>query len=215
MCTMRSVVIALAAGLTLTGIAIIAILAHSPLSVAGTNSVSGAEYFELEQDGKLSSCQPSGTIPRGTSAIRIGVEGLYFGPAVTIKVLKGSRVLREGHQVPGGVSAPTATVPVSSFAHPVDDARVCMAVGPAKERIRYYGVPNHSAGPRANPLQQSTLHVEYMRPGGKSWWSQASSIAYHIGLGRAPSGTWVAFLALFLMLVVVAVVSRLTLEQLR
>jgi hypothetical protein len=208
-------VIALAVGLTLTGIAIVAVLAHSPLTVAGTNSIPATDYIEVKEKGKLSSCQSSGTIPQGTSAIRIGMEGLYFSPAVTVKVSMGSRILREGHRIPGGASAPTVTVPVRSFAHAVRGARICVMVGPAVEPIRYYGIPNHSPVPHANQLQQAILHMEYLRPGRKSWSSFASPIARHMGLGREPSGTWVAFLVLILMLAVVAVASRLTVEELR
>lgn len=211
----RSVVAALAVGLTVTGIAIIGVLAHSPLTVVGSNKVSAASYIELNEKNKLTSCQSSGTIPQGTSAIRIGMEGVFFAPAVTIKVSKGSSLLTEGHLRAGGASAPTVTVHVNRFDHAISGARVCTTVGPALEAIRYYGVPNHSAAPGSNELQQATLHMQYMRPSGKSWWSFVSPIAYHLGLGRAPSGTWVAFLALLLAIVVVVVASRLTLEELR
>jgi hypothetical protein len=54
-----------------------------------------------------------------------------------------------------------------------------------------------------------------LRPGTKSWWSMASSIAYHMGLGHAPSGTWIVFLLIVLVLGVVFIVVRLTLEELR
>lgn len=212
---MRSVVVALAVGLTLTGIAIIVLLARSPLTVAGTNSIPRKGYIELEEKGKLSNCQPAGVLPRDTSAIRIGIEGLYFSPAVTIKVLTGSRVLGEGSHIAGGVSAPTVTVPVRSFSHTVRGARICATVGPALEPIRFYGEPNGSSAPATNQLRGASLHVEYLRPGSKSWWSMVSSIAYHMGLGRAPSGTWIAFLVLALMLVVIAIASRLTVEELR
>lgn len=211
----RSALAALAVGLASIGIAIVAVLAHSPLKVVGSNSIPATDYIELNQKGRLSSCQASGTIPQGTSAIRIGTEGPYFSPAVTVKVLSGSRVLREGHKIAGGASAPTVTVPVKSLASAVSGAQVCVTVGPAVEPIRYYGIPNRSAPPRATPLQEVTLHIEYMRPSEKSWWSFISPIAYHMGLGRAPSGTWVAILVLLLMLVVLFIVSRLTLEELR
>jgi hypothetical protein len=208
-------VAALAVGLTLTGIAIVVVLSRSPLKVAGTNSISATDYIQVDAKGKFSSCQPSGTIPKGTSAIRIGIEGLYFGPAATAKVLAGSEVLGEGHQVAGGVSAPTATLPMKSLAHAVSGAQICMTVGPALEPIRYYGIPNRSSSSHTDPLQHVTLRIEYLRRGEKSWWSFASSIAYHIGLGRAPSGTWVAFLALLLTLAVILIASRLTLEELK
>ncbi len=215
MSTTRSVTAVLMVGLILMSIAIIAILARSPFTVAGTNSIPAKNYIELKEKGKLSGCQSSGTIPQGTSAIRIGIEGLYFGPAVTAKVLMGSHVLREGHQTAGGVSAPTATVPVRRLADAVHDARVCTTVGPALEPIRYYGIPSHSPGSHASPLQQVTLRMEYMRPSGKSWWSSVSSITYHMGLGRAPSGAGAAILALLLALALVALAARITLEELR
>ena len=211
----RSVVIALAVGLTLMGVAVIVVPMRAPLAVAGSNSIHGENYIELEEPGALSNCQPAGTLPQGTSAIRIGIEGLYFSPATTIKVLSGSRVLREAHHQAGGPSAPTVTVPVERFGHRVDGARICTTVGPAVGPIRYYGTPKHSSTPVTNPLEQATLRVEYLRPGAKSWWSSASSIAHHLGLGRAPGGTWIAFLVALLMLAVIVGAARLTLEELR
>ncbi len=211
---MRSVIVALAVGLVSIVIGVIAVLAHTPLKVAGTNSIPASGYIELEEKGKLSNCQQAGTLPQGTSAIRVGIEGLYFSPALTVKVMTGSRVLREGSQIAGGVSAPAVTVPVSRLAHAVNGARICLAVGPALEPIRFYGKPTGSAS-TTNQLQGAALHVEYLRPGRQAWWSFLPSIAYHLGLGRAPSGTWVVFLVLALMLVVVAITSRLTLRELR
>jgi hypothetical protein len=211
----RSVVITLTIGLTLIGVAVIAVPMRTLPVVAGSNSIHGENFIELEEErATLSSCQPAGVLPQGTSAIRIGIEGLYFSPATTIKVLSGSRVLREGHHGAGGPSAPTVTVPVERLAHTVDGARICTTVGPAVGPIRYYGTPTHSSNP-ANPLQQATLRMEYLRAGTKSWWSLTSSIAYHMGLGHAPGGTWIVFLVLALMLAVILGTSRLTLEELR
>jgi len=209
----RNVVVAIAVGLTITGVATIAVLSRAPLAVIGANPIPAKDFIEVEEKGKLSNCQAAGTIPKGTTAIRIGVEGLDYSPAVTIRVLQGSRVLKEGSQPGGGVSAPTVTVPVSKFAHAVSGARICPTVGPALEPIRYYGVPVPSRS--GGQLQGAALHVQYLRPGTKSWWSSLSSIAYHMGLGRAPSGTWVAFLALILAIVTVALTCRLALEELR
>jgi hypothetical protein len=211
----RSVMVALAVGLALIGVAIIAVLAHSPLKVAGTNTIPAKNYIELEEKGKLGNCQPAGTLPRGTSAIRVAIEGLYFSPAVSVKVSAGSSVLREGRQIAGGVSAPTVTVPISSLPHEVHGARICTTVGPAIEPIRYYGIPRHTSAPQTNQLQEAELHMDYLRPGPKSWWSFVPSIAYHMGLGHVPSGTWVVFLVLVLMLALIAIASRLTLEELR
>jgi hypothetical protein len=212
----RSVTVVLAVGLALLGVAMIVVPTHSPSTVIGTNSVGGSNYIELEEKGKLESCQSTGTIPRGTSAIRLGIEGLYFSPAVTIKISAGSHRLMEAAHLPGGPSAPTVTVPVERFTHAVEDASICTTVGPAREPIRYYGTPKHSSSiPHANPLQDAVLQMQYLRPSTKSWWSMTSSIAYHMGLGRAPSGTWIVFLVIALMLAVVFIAARLTLEELR
>lgn len=211
----RSVIAALAVGLVAIAIGIIAVLAHSPLTVAGTNSVPRKDYIELEEKGKLSNCQPAGVIPQGTSAIRFGIEGLHFSPAVTARVLVGSGVLREGHQIAGGPSIPNVTVPITRLARAVDGSRICATVGPAVEPIRFYGTPKHTAAPATNPLQEATLHIEYLRPDTKSWSSFVPSIVKHMGLGHAPSGSWVVFLLLILMLSVIVVVVRVTLEELR
>ncbi len=211
----RSVAVALAIGLTLLGVALIVVPTHSPYTLIGTNAIRGSDYIELEEKGKLESCQSTGTIPRDTSAIRLGIEGLYFSPAVTIKISADSHLLREAAHRPGGPSAPTVTVPVERLTHAVNAASICIAVGPAREPIRYYGAPKHSSIPHANQLQEAVLQMQYLRPGTKSWWSMTSSIAYHMGLGRAPSGTWIVFLVIALMLAVVFISARLTLEELR
>jgi hypothetical protein len=211
----RSVIATLAVGLTAIAVAIVAVLAHSPLTLASANSASSTNYIELEEKGRLSTCQPAGPIPQDTSAIRFGIEGIHFSPAVSVRVLLGARVLREGHQIAGGPSIPNVSVPVARLTHPVDGARICMTVGPAIEPIRFYGTPKHTSAPASNPLQEATLHVEYLRTGAKSWLSFVPSITDHMGLGHAPSGTWIVFLLLILMLAVILIVVRLTLEELR
>ena len=190
------------------------VLAQSPLTVAGTNSISAAQYIELEK-GHLNTCQPSGALPRGTSAIRIGIEGRSFSPAVTVKILKGPHVLKEGQQVAGRGATPTVTVHVNHLTQAVNGAQICTTVTPTGETLRFYGKPKRSPASNANQLQNAELHMEYLRPRSKSWWSSASSIAYHMGLGHTPSGAWVVFLVLALILAVIIIASRLTLEELR
>jgi hypothetical protein len=209
----RSVVIALAVGLAFIGIAIIAVLARAPLTVVGANPNPSKDFIEVEESGALSNCQSAGTIPKGTTAIRIGIEGLNYSPAVSVRVLLGSQLIAAGNLPGGGVSAPSVTVPVGRFSHAVNGARICPTVGPALEPVRYYGVPVHSRS--AQQLHGAALHVEYLRPDTKLWGSFLSSIAYHMGLGRAMSGTWIAFLALALVIATFVLVCRLTVEELR
>ena len=211
---MRSVVVALAVGLALMVIAVVVVLSQSPLTLAGTNSIAAKIDVEVEK-GDIGSCQPAGMLPRGTSAIRIAIEARAVGPTVTVRVMSGSRVLTEGRQVAGWGAAPNVTVPVRRLAHPVDNARICIMVGPTVEPLRFRGTQIPSSPAHASKLQDVTLRMEYLRPRPKSWWSLASSVAYHMGLGRATSGTWIVFLALALMLAVAILASRLTLRELR
>jgi hypothetical protein len=210
---MRSVTVAVAVGLTLMVIAIALVMTRSPLEVAATNSVPPKVDLELEK-GEVASCQAAGALPRDTSAIRVAIEARAVGPMVTLEILSGSRVLTTGRQVAGWGPAPTVTVPVGRLAHTADNARICITVGPTVEPFRFRGIPRQPPLTGVGKLQSVTLRMEYLRSGPSSWWSLASSIAYHMGLGRAASGTWIVFLALALMLAVAILAARLTLEEL-
>jgi hypothetical protein len=209
----RGVAMVLIVGLAAIAIAIVAVLARAPLTVAGTNSVSGSEYTELKAPGTLSSCQQAKLIPRGVSAIQVGAEGFYFNPLVQLKVLSGQRVLAQGTQIAGSI-APLVTVKIDALAHAVSNARVCFTIGPALEPIRYYGVPRQSTKPSSNQLEEVELELKYLRPGSKTWGSQLSSISYHVGLGRAPGGAAAVILLLALGLSTVALACRLALREL-
>jgi hypothetical protein len=211
---MRSVKVTLAVGLALIIVALVFALAQAPLTVAGTNSIPAKVDDELER-GDVSSCQPSGTLLAGTSAIRIAIEARAVGPMVRVRVISGSHTISEGDQAAGWGSAPTVTVPIKSLSHAVENASICTSVGPTVEPFRFSGTQVSGPAATAEKLQDVTLRMEYLRPGPSAWWSLASSIAYHMGLGRAASGTWIVFLALALMLAVAILASRLTLRELR
>jgi hypothetical protein len=210
---MRSVAVAIAIGLVVTALAIAAVLTRSPLTVVGTNAVPTPLNVELAK-GSVSTCQPSGTLPQGTSAIRIAIEARAVGPKVNLRVLSGSHVVTEGQETSGWGPAPAVTVPIKRLAHTTKGTRTCISLGPLVEPIRFRGRARMSHIAKAR-LQAVTLHVEYLRPGSKSWWSLSSSIAYHMGLGHAASGTWIVFLLLALMLTTTGLASWLTLKELR
>jgi hypothetical protein len=211
---MRGVKAVLAVGAAAIALALVVLLLQSPLTVAGTNGVPAQVSVELEH-GQVGGCQPSATIPAGTSAIRIAIEVRAVGPAVTVKVGSGSGLLTEGHLDAGWGSAPTVTVPVKGLAHAVSGARICTTIGPAAEPFRLYGIRARPPLVVTGRLRNVMLRMEYLRPGQSSWLSLTSSIAYHMGLGRAASGTWIVFLALALMLGIAALATRLTLRELR
>lgn len=209
----RSVTAVLAAGLGLIFVVVIVVLAHSPLTVAGTNPVAREQYIELT-GGNLSTCQAAGTIPQGTSAVRVGIEGFSVAPAVKIRIRTPAGTTVEGRQSAGLGADPNVTVPVRRFAHKVDGARTCTTVTPLAEPIRFYGQPRHSAQ-EGNHLQDALLHMEYMRTGSKTWWSLLPSIARHMGFGHAPGGASSVIFAVLLLIALVAVTSHLLLRELR
>jgi hypothetical protein len=211
---MRSVKVVLAVGLALTVIVAVAVLSRAPLTVAGTNSVPARSEVELEH-GDVGSCQPAGALPSGTSAVRLGLEGRAVGPLVRVRVLSGSRILTEGRRVAGWGSAPTVTVPVKALTRALTGARVCVTVGPMVEPLRVHGMPVRPRPAGASKLQAMAIRMEYLRPGPKSWWSLASAVADHMGMGRAPSGSWVGYLVLALMVAVAVLASGLALRDLR
>jgi hypothetical protein len=210
---MRSVQIALVAGLTLVVIAIGVALSRAPLGVAGTNSIP-AHPPVGETRGNEQSCQQGGTVPQGTSVIRVSLSA-NVGPNVSLRVLFGSRVLTQGERGAGWGEDETVSVPVRRVSHTVHNALICTTVGPSIEYLQIRGTPTRAASPKALGLRGVMLRMEYLRPGHKSWWSLASSVAHHMGLGHAASGTWIVFLVLALMLAVVALASRLALRELR
>ena len=212
---MRSVKIALAAGLALMATAIGVVLSRSPLTVAGTNSVAapaGQPPILFALAGS-SGCQPSGTIPQGTSAIRIST-GQNTGSRVTLEAVSGSSVVTQGERSAGWGINETVTVPVKRVSRPVPNAEVCIEFGKALEPIRINGsrVRISTAGGAAGT--RARFRVEYLRPGEKSWWSRARGVARRMGLSHAPSGTWIVFLLIALTVAIATLASWLVLREL-
>src|SRR5262249_13894834 len=56
------------------------------------------------------------------------------------------------------------------------------------------------------------FRIEYLRPAHGSWWARASSVAHRMGLGHAPSGTWIVFGEIALMIAITVLASRLVLR---
>ncbi len=198
--------LALAAALVALGVALGVVLTGSPVTVAGTNGVP-VEGTAAYLRGDQTVCQPSGTVPVGTDAVRISF-GANAGPTVTVRVLSGSTVVSEGSRDAGwGIGS--VTVPVRRVPDTVYDASICATLGAAVETVAAKGeILATGAG-------QSVvrLRMEYLRPGSSSWLALVPSIASHMGIGRAPSGTWVAYLVVALMGVVALIAVRSLLRE--
>jgi hypothetical protein len=201
---MRRVPVALAAGLVLIVAALVVVLSRAPLTLAGTNGVV-ANPKVAKTGGQVTICRNEGTLPANTSAIRVSLSA-NVGPKVTVRVQSGKTVVAEGSRPPGWGLAETVTTPVKPIPHAIRNVRICTRVGAAAETIEIKGTIIKGV---------VALRVEYLRAGPSSWWSLASSVADHIGLGRSPTGTWIAWLAVALMLAIAGLTSRLLVQEMR
>jgi hypothetical protein len=199
--------------LAAVAIAVAIVLTQAPPTVAGSNSVPAYSpiFFPKNQSG---GCQPSGTIPAGTSAIRVSVSQTV-GPAVALAVLSGSQVVTHGQREAGWGIDETVTVPVHRVPRTVHNARVCLAFGPSVEPLQINGALVRTVAANGEVGTAVRFRTEYLRPGRTSWWSQVSSVARRVGLGHSPSGTWIVFLLIALTLTMVTLASRLVLRDMR
>lgn len=205
---------ALAAGLALLAIALAVTLSGSPLVVAHTNATPANEPI-LEAGSGSNACQAGEVLPAGITAIRLTLVAVV-GPRVSLSVLSGARVLTSGVTASGWTSG-AVTVPVTAMPHAVAPVRICFKLGKSVETVQLGGLRTSAATAARNfsgvPLP-GRFTVEYMHSGDSSWWSSAKTLARHMGLGRAPSGSWVALLVALLMGAAIAIGSWLTVKEL-
>jgi hypothetical protein len=211
--TARSVRIALSVGLALVAIAIGVLLTRSPVTVAGTNSVTAEPHVSFAPGGSTG-CQQAGTVPQGTSGVRLSFSE-NTGPAVTVRLLSGGEIVTEGERPAGWGSDETVTVPVKRVTRTIPNARICVSFGEAVERVLVNGSLTSASRAPGNSPGIVRLRIEYLRSGHSTWWSLASTIAHRMGFGHAPSGTWIVFLLIALAITTTALASRLLLRELR
>jgi hypothetical protein len=211
---MTRVGVALGAGLALLVIALVVTLSGSPQVLANANATPSDEPI-LEAKSGAGACQDGELVPAGISGIRLTLVA-DAGPRVSVSALSGTHVLTSGTAGSGWTSG-AVTVPVKVLAQPVAGARICFKLGPSVETVQLGGSRTSAAVAATNlhgrPLP-GRFTVEYIRSASRSWWSTAETVARHIGLGRAPSGSWVALLLLAGMGAVLATASWLLLREL-
>lgn len=205
----------LAAGLALVAIAIVMTLSGAPLVVTHTNFTPANEPI-LEAGSGAHACQTERVLPAGIAAIRLTLVA-DAGPRVRVTALSGGQVLTDGVANSGWTSG-AVTVPVKPIARAVSGVQICFSLGPSAEGVQVGG-SRTSAAVAARGTDGSALPgrftVEYMRAGSSSWWSLIRTVARHMGLGHAPSGSWIALLALVLMATALTAGSWLAVKELR
>lgn len=191
------------AGLATIAAVIALTLSRSPLVVTQTNGVAPRMIFDTR--GQASFCQEDQVLPQGTTAVRLSLS-VNIGPSVTVRMMSGSHLITEGHLGPGWGVTSTATVPVKPVARTVRAITACVRLGPAVETVEIEGdTVEQPASPVQGPHTVDEMRIEYMQPGGGSWWSRASTVARHMGWGHEPGGPWPVWVLIALMLLTVAI----------
>jgi hypothetical protein len=205
--------VVLAIGLALFAAAVILVLAQSPLTVVHTNVAKSELLATTKQP--ISACQPSESVPRGISAIRLRAYS-FDGPRVSVTLLSHGRVIARGERGSGWTGG-VVTVPVDPLTPQASDVSLCFAF-----HWNGYETGQLVGEPTTGPLAASgsggrlpgRVTVEYMRPGPASWFSLVPTVARRVGLARGWSGVWGAVLALAAMLAAAALCSRAILRGL-
>jgi hypothetical protein len=206
----RSVRITLGVAAVLTLLAVGLVLSGSPVTVAGTNSVPVLSKLGSVKGGERG-CQPGGTVPAGTSAVRLSLAA-NTGPRVSVTIDSGTTRVTHGAAAAGWGIAESVTVPVQRVRRAVANTRLCLSLGPAVEPVVVNGAVEQVTTAAGSARNFERFRIEYLRPGRESWWSLASSVARRMGLGHAPSGTWIVFAELALMLAVAGLAAGLVLR---
>lgn len=196
-CHARSVRLTMIAGFMLVAAAIAVTLSHSPLVLAGQSSIT-SEGVVATTKGSTSRCQNDEVLPGGTTAIRAWIEA-NIAPTIRVDALVGTRVVAHG-TLDGGWLGKFVTIPIARVPRTISHTKVCFALGPAVETIKLLGQAGRDGAP-------AKMRIEYLQPSRGSWWSRALSVAHLIGLGRAPSGTWVALIPVVLMTIAAIIAS--------
>jgi hypothetical protein len=206
---------ALAAGLAAVAIALVVTLSGSPLVLAHSNGTL-ADSKIAESTGNAEACQAGETLPAGTSAIRLSLWSTA-GPRLRVTALSGTSVATEG-VIDAGWTTGVVTVPVKSVARASSHVRICIKLGQTPENVLFVGSQTAAAVAARTGKGEALpgrIKIEYLRVAHSSWWSHVRMIARRMGLGRAPTGAWIALLVIALMGAVVASVSWLSLKELR
>jgi hypothetical protein len=212
---MHSVKITLAVGLALTAAAVGIVLSGTLPTVLTRSSASKQEALASSRIDSVTACQANERLPRGTAAIRLSLAA-FTGSRVTVKVLSGTHVVTAGEHG-SAWSGHDVTVPVRAVPQTISPVTVCFATAPFHDELIVYGRRTGIASAAHTSSGQALggrMGIAYLGEGRSSWLALASTVARHMGLGRAWSGTWVALLVAMFMLAAASMTSRLIIREL-
>lgn len=209
----RVVKVTLAVGVVLIAAVCAYALTRSPPRVLRAGPRATELLGGTDRDGQA--CQAGEVLPADVSAIRLSLAA-FFGAPVRLRAFSGSTLLTEGTRGPEWTGT-SVTVRVKPLKRAVSNVTLCFDIAPNSESIYLFGratSPREAMTlPTGGPLA-GRLDVEYLASGRGSWWSRVLSVARHMGLGRAFSGTWIVMLITAMVAAVGALAMRLTLRDL-
>lgn len=209
----RAVKVTLVVGVLLLAAVCAYVLSRSPPRVLRAGPKPTGVLDAINSSG--TACQGGEELPADTSAIRLSLAA-YVGARVKVTVYSGSQLLTQGSRGPDW-SGTTVTVPVGPLSYSASNVSVCFNVSPNSEWIYLFGgeAPNGEVltVPGGGRLSGRLL-VEDLTAGRGSWWSRVLTVARHMGLGRAFSGTWIVLLIAALVGAVGILAARLTVREL-
>lgn len=179
--------IALAICLTLTAIAVVVSLAHSPMVLAGTDGTPlptevGATF------APDTVCQPDEVLPRGSTIMRMSLLSL-LGPRIKLWVTDGGRTITTGG-IGYGWTGTVVAVPVKPLPRTYANVTVCFSLAKRQQLVNFRGATTTHGPAVSNGTQvlPGRIRIEYLRPGKESWLSLALPTARRIGLSVGGGG---------------------------
>jgi hypothetical protein len=165
--------------------------------------------------GDASACQAGEALPAGVSALRLSIAA-YVGARIQVSVFSGSQVITRGTRSPTWTGT-SVTVPVTPLRDGASDVAVCFEIAPNNEPVFLLGREVPASEGLTLPTGERVpgrLGIEYLGSGQGSWWSRILTVARHMGLGRAFSGTWIVLLIAALTAAVGVLAGGLVLREL-
>lgn len=230
-----TIIITLGAGIMVLALIVALTLTQAPPRLVRV-APAGAKGLGLDGSNGVASLETAGTfcqtgevVPKGVTAVRVGVWG-YYGAPVRVLAYQGSRLVTEGQRVADWTGA-SVTVPVRTVKRTVAGVKLCVVITQNDQPLSLLGkktspeqaavatatdsIPAKDLSIRNGQPLEGRVVVEYLAPGRGSWWSRIVSVARRMGLGRSFTGTWIALLAAALMAAAGILALRLTVEEWR
>ena len=163
-------------------------LAHADQRRSGTNGVFGQAQAQIPAGS--AACQAGEQVPAGTTGVRIA--GVSERPPV-VSVRSGGRLIDRGiatvDRRHGLIEAP-----IAQAARGLTDAEICLAFEAPASVVRGPTPPHVGTLDVGGAIAGSSMEIDYLMGGQRSWWAFAPTVAARVGRGRGDwGGGWTAW----------------------